>query len=393
MPTQLRPAMVRRLTKLPLVGNGDAWQRRADRITNRVWDYPRWLETRTRGIRHLSHRRSQLRESRARAARRSNHCHVSRPGRVSGRAARIARRHVRVACPGASPDRGSPGGGPDRLRQSGRRGTSCVSHDIVRASRVTVIPNGVHPTCTHRPDPRADREVEDCSARQVPSRWSSCTSAARSRANASTCCSRWSPVLREHWPALRLIRVGDTFHARAGASGAAAGARTGDHGAAVRRSASAGRAVSSGHDPASAVRARRVRPAGRRSDGLRDAGRRQPDRRADRGRWPRPRPTARSATSAPGSRRYRNCSRSGRRLRPTGARVARPASLQSRRFSWREHARRMTELYRDVIPHSPSRAATASRPHNERASSPASREVLPARSRRHRDRRRDAVSR
>ena len=72
----------------------------------------------------------------------------------------------------------------------------------------------------------------------------------------------------------------------------------------------------------------------------------------------------------------------------------RAASLaQSRRFSWREHARQMTELYRDLLPHLRAGAATDSRPHNERASRPASREVLPARSRRHRDRRRDAVSR
>ncbi len=37
----------------------------------------------------------------------------------------------------------------------------------------------------------------------------------------------------------------------------------------------------------------------------------------------------------------------------------RAASLaQSRRFSWREHARQMTELYRDLIPHLRARAAT-----------------------------------
>ena len=42
---ELRPAMVRRLTRLPLVGT-TATADTADRILNRVWDYPRWLRPR-----------------------------------------------------------------------------------------------------------------------------------------------------------------------------------------------------------------------------------------------------------------------------------------------------------------------------------------------------------
>ena len=43
-PTELRPAMVRRVTRLPLGPVGLA--ETADRIINRVWDYPRWLAAR-----------------------------------------------------------------------------------------------------------------------------------------------------------------------------------------------------------------------------------------------------------------------------------------------------------------------------------------------------------
>ena len=43
--TELRPRMTRRLTRLPLVGR-TATADTADRILNRVWDYPRWLRSR-----------------------------------------------------------------------------------------------------------------------------------------------------------------------------------------------------------------------------------------------------------------------------------------------------------------------------------------------------------
>jgi glycosyltransferase involved in cell wall biosynthesis len=36
-----------------------------------------------------------------------------------------------------------------------------VSYNVVPASIITVIPNGVHPTCSYRSDARADREVAD----------------------------------------------------------------------------------------------------------------------------------------------------------------------------------------------------------------------------------------
>ncbi|RPI57159.1 MAG: hypothetical protein EHM55_02795, partial [Acidobacteria bacterium] len=42
---QLRPQMHRRLSRLPLVGKGARMQL-ADRLTARLWDYPRWLAPR-----------------------------------------------------------------------------------------------------------------------------------------------------------------------------------------------------------------------------------------------------------------------------------------------------------------------------------------------------------
>ncbi len=191
-PTQLRPPMVRRLTRLPLVGNGSLAQR-ADRITNRVWDYPRWLETRREefDIFHVvDHSYANL--VRALPADRTIvTCHDldafqgalpgSRGGTFVSRA--LAHRLIeglqaaaRIVC----------------VSQAGR--DELVSHDIVRPSRVTVIPNGVHPTCTHRPDIRADREVEDVLGAASPeSRGAPARRQYRSCASASTCCSRWSP--------------------------------------------------------------------------------------------------------------------------------------------------------------------------------------------------------
>jgi hypothetical protein len=43
--TRLRPPMTRRWSRLPMLGSSTrAWL--ADRLTSRVWDYPRWLRTR-----------------------------------------------------------------------------------------------------------------------------------------------------------------------------------------------------------------------------------------------------------------------------------------------------------------------------------------------------------
>jgi glycosyltransferase involved in cell wall biosynthesis len=43
--TRLRPAMIPRWTRLPIIGSGSR-ARLGDRLTGRLWDYPRWLQPR-----------------------------------------------------------------------------------------------------------------------------------------------------------------------------------------------------------------------------------------------------------------------------------------------------------------------------------------------------------
>ena len=43
--TRLRPPMIRRWTRLPVVGGGSR-AHLGDRLTGRLWDYPRWLRPR-----------------------------------------------------------------------------------------------------------------------------------------------------------------------------------------------------------------------------------------------------------------------------------------------------------------------------------------------------------
>ena len=145
-PTELRPSMVRRFTWLPLVGSTSLAER-ADRITNRVWDYPRWLETRREefDVFHVvDHSYAHLVHALP-AGRTIVTCHDldafqgALPGSHGGTFVSRALAHrlieglqaaARIVC----------------VSQAGR--DELVSYDIVPPSRVTVIPNGVHPTCT-----------------------------------------------------------------------------------------------------------------------------------------------------------------------------------------------------------------------------------------------------
>jgi len=95
------------------------------------------------------------------------------------------------------------------VSQAGR--DQLLSYDVVDASRVTVIPNGVHPTCTHRPDPRADRELEELLGPASPTTLELLhvgSTIARKRIDVLL---ESVASLKRLWPHLRLIRVGDTF--------------------------------------------------------------------------------------------------------------------------------------------------------------------------------------
>ncbi len=207
-PTELRPAMVRRFSRLPFASTGLA--ETADRITNRVWDYPRWLVSRRDDfdVFHVvDHSYANL--VRVLPANRTIvTCHDLDafqgvlPGSHGGTLVSRALAHrlleglqaaARIVC----------------VSQAGR--DQLVSYDIVNPSRVTVIPNGVHPTCTHRADPRADREVAELlgpAGSQSIELLHVGSTIARKRIDVLL---ETVAVLKRLWPTLRLIRVGDTF--------------------------------------------------------------------------------------------------------------------------------------------------------------------------------------
>jgi glycosyltransferase involved in cell wall biosynthesis len=207
-PTELRPTMVRRFSRLPFARAGVA--ETADRITNRVWDYPRWLVSRRDDfdVFHVvDHSYANLVHVLP-ANRTIVTCHDldafqgvlpgSRGGTLVSRA--LAHRLLeglqaaaRIVC----------------VSQAGR--DQLVSHDIVNPSRVTVIPNGVHPTCTHRADPRADGEVAELlgpAGSQTIELLHVGSTISRKRIDVLL---ETVAILKRLWPNLRLIRVGDTF--------------------------------------------------------------------------------------------------------------------------------------------------------------------------------------
>jgi len=156
--TELCPRLVPRAARLPWAGR----LRRvatADRIVNRFWDYPRWLRQRTSDfdLFHIvdhsyAHLAADLPAHRTLVM-----CHdldafeAALPG--AGRRSPLARamarrlltgvrRAARVVC-GSRATR-------DALIEAG----------VVPAPRIVVVPYGVHPTCSPRPDWLADAEAE-----------------------------------------------------------------------------------------------------------------------------------------------------------------------------------------------------------------------------------------
>jgi glycosyltransferase involved in cell wall biosynthesis len=156
--TELCPRLVRRATRLPWAGD----VRRvatADRLVNRFWDYPRWLRSRTADydLFHIvdhsyAHLAFDLPPERTLVM-----CHdldafeAALPGAglrsplARAMAARLLagiRRASRVVC--------------------GSRATcdALIEAGVVPSSRIVVVPYGVHPTCSPRPDWLADAEAE-----------------------------------------------------------------------------------------------------------------------------------------------------------------------------------------------------------------------------------------
>jgi len=154
--TELRPVMARRLTRLPLAGRIAA-ANTADRILNRVWDYPRWLRSRVKDF-DLFHIIDH------------SYAHLA-TGLPAGRS--IVSCHDLDAFRGVLP--GSRGSIVERTL--GRRllkgmsaarkilcGSAATRNELVAATAIpaeliVVVPYGVHPVCSPRSEPDADREA------------------------------------------------------------------------------------------------------------------------------------------------------------------------------------------------------------------------------------------
>jgi glycosyltransferase involved in cell wall biosynthesis len=347
-PTGLRPSMVRRLTRLPLVGSASLAET-ADRIANRVWDYPRWLEARREefDIFHVvDHSYANL--VRALPADRTIvTCHDmdafqgALPGSRGGTlVSRALAPHLieglqaaaRIVC----------------VSQAGR--AELLSHHIVSESRVTVIPNGVHPTCTPRMDARADREAEELVGAARPDSVELLHVGSTIERKRIDVLLGVVAMLRQRWPALRLIRVGSVFTPaqqrlvrRLGLDAAITVLPFVDR-----------RVLAALYRRATLV----LQPSEREGFGLPVAEAMACATPVVASRIP--------ALVEVGGQAATYCAVGDiqawveaiselldeRSAAPTDWKARRAASLaQSNRFSWREHARRMTVLYRDVLPH------------------------------------------
>jgi glycosyltransferase involved in cell wall biosynthesis len=155
--TELRPGMTRRITRLPLLGRTTT-AGTADRLLNRVWDYPRWLGPRIAefDLFHIvdhsyAHLATQLPPGRSLVT-----CHDADafrglfPG--SDRGALVQRALGRRLLAGMRAAR-------KVMCVSAATRNELIEAAAVPAGRVVVIPNGVHPAYRCGSDAAADREA------------------------------------------------------------------------------------------------------------------------------------------------------------------------------------------------------------------------------------------
>ena len=155
--TRLRPPMIRRWTRLPVVGSGSR-ARLGDRLTGRLWDYPRWLRPRRSDfdVFHIvDHSYAHL--IRALPAERTivtcndtDAFEAAREGAASRfDPARLLAKHVLEGVSRASHVACISEATRQRLLSTGR----------VDPSRTSVVYLGAHPACTPAPDPVPDTEI------------------------------------------------------------------------------------------------------------------------------------------------------------------------------------------------------------------------------------------
>jgi glycosyltransferase involved in cell wall biosynthesis len=347
-PSELRPSMVRRFTRVPFVG-GRRSAETADRIVNRVWDYPRWLAARREDfdVFHIVDH---------------SYAHVV-TALPAGRT--IVTCHDLDAFDGVLP---GTRGGSLVARALGRRLLEglqaaarivCVSqakrdelesYGVVPASRIAVIPNGVHPACGHRPDPRADREAAELLGPEDPGRVELLHVGSAIPRKRIDVLLESVAILRRAWPGLRLIRVGDTFTAAQDRQAR----RLGLDDAVTVLPFVDRRVLAAVYRRATIL----LQPSEREGFGLPVAEAMACGTPVVASRIP--------ALVEVGGQAASFCPVGDvaawvaeiselleeRSASPSDWTARRAASLaQSRRFSWREHARRLSELYRGLLPH------------------------------------------
>ena len=156
--TGLCPRMVPRWTRLPLVGGGKG-ARLGDRLTGRLWDYPRWLAPRVGefDVFHIvDHSYAHL-------------VHVLPPERT------IVTCNDTDAIQAALPGRRNRFAPASMLASRILEGLSCAGHvaciseatqaellatGAVRPEHTSVVSLGVHPTCSVGPAPKWDEEID-----------------------------------------------------------------------------------------------------------------------------------------------------------------------------------------------------------------------------------------
>ena len=153
--TQLRPLLRNRLSRIPLFGRRRTASN-GDRLLNRFVDYPRWLRARVSNFdlfHVVDHSYSQLLHvlPKGRAV---VTCHdldtfrsllePEREGR--SRSFRAMARHILDGFRQAA----------HVITVSEATRTELLKHRLFPADAISVIPNGVHPSCSPAPDPEAD---------------------------------------------------------------------------------------------------------------------------------------------------------------------------------------------------------------------------------------------
>jgi glycosyltransferase involved in cell wall biosynthesis len=156
--TGLCPRMVPRCSRLPLLG-GSSRARLGDRLLGRLWDYPRWLAPRIRDfdVFHIvdhsyAHLLGVLPAERTivtcndvdaiHAALPATRRRLAPASLLASRILQGLGRAAHVAC----------------ISEATR--ADLLAAGVVKPERVSVIPLGVHPSCSQAPAPRWDAEID-----------------------------------------------------------------------------------------------------------------------------------------------------------------------------------------------------------------------------------------